>query len=55
MDSESNVISKEYKTKDELLNDFTKEDIEEINGTICLLLCDNQSWLECLEELVPFD
>lgn len=53
MDSENGVISNEYRTKDELLDEFPPLDVEEANATVCRVLCNKGSWLECLEELKP--
>lgn len=53
MDSENAVISDEYRTKEELLDAFPPLDVEEANATVCRLLCNKGSWLECLEELKP--
>ena len=53
MDSENAVISDEYRTKDELLDAFPPLDVEEANATVCRVLCNKGSWLECLEELTP--
>ena len=53
MDSENAVISDEFRTKDELLDSFTPLDVEEANATVCRVLCNKGSWLECLEELKP--
>ena len=53
MDSENGVISDEYRTKDELLDAFPPLDVEEANATVCRVLCNKGSWLECLEELTP--
>lgn len=53
MDSENAVISDEFRTKDELLDSFPPLDVEEANATVCRVLCNKGSWLECLEELTP--
>lgn len=60
MDNESNVISEEYETIEELktamYNTGYFPDIAEADGiTLCKVLCTTGTWLECLEEIKPTD
>lgn len=55
MDSENGVISEEYETPDAVLAEmqqkYTIEEMHENGFTLDLLLCTDQQWLECLDEI----
>ena len=55
MDTENGVISEEYDTPEEVLAEMQKKyTIEEMhkNGfTLNKLLCSDEQWLECLDEI----
>ena len=55
MDGECGVISEEHDTPDAVLTEmqqkYTIEEMRENGYTLNLLLCSDQQWLECLDEI----
>lgn len=55
MNSDNDVITDEYNTPDEavneLLNKYTIEEMHSAGITLNKVLCDEHSWLECLDEI----
>ena len=55
MDNECGVISEEHDTPDAVLSEmqqkYTIEEMHENGFTLNQLLCSDQQWLECLDEI----
>lgn len=55
MDSNNDVITEEYNTPEEAVNEllarYTIDEMHEAGITCNKLLCDDKSWLECLDEI----
>ena len=55
MNADNDVITEEYDTPEEAVAEleekYTIEEMHEAGFTCNKLLCDDKSWLECLEEV----
>lgn len=56
MDSENGVISEECETADEVLAEmrgkgYSRDAMHTLGFTLNKLLCNDHTWLECLEEI----
>lgn len=55
MSKDNDVITEEYETPEEALNEmlakYTVEELHEAGVTLNKLLCDGKCWLECLDEI----
>ena len=55
MSEDNDVITEEYETPEEVLNEmlakYTIEELHEAGVTLNKLLCDDKCWLECLDEI----
>lgn len=55
MNSENDVISEEHETSDEVITEmlekYTIEEMHDNNFTLNKLLCDENTWIKCLNEI----
>lgn len=55
MNADNDVITEEYNTPEEAVNEllekYTRDEMHEAGITLNKVLCNENSWLECLDEI----